>query len=231
MSICPQDDAVDNLTVHQTLRLYTKVKGLNNIYGNVEAMTALNITQYSEKLVKALIGDTKRKMSLIHTDDPLILLLDEPPTGQDVGAKCVLWKTLQDIGTNRVILLTTHFMEEAEAIAANVAMMGTCLLAKGTLYSFQEAYSILYSVLAVHLPGTTAAQVEAMIKIHFPEEASPYEGSDRQGDVIWDNESESGGGGGASTEVGRVLGDYSINGPTLEEVFMKFARDTGASDV
>jgi len=47
--------------------------------------------------------------------EPRILLLDEPSTGQDAGAKRILWKALQDISRNRAILLTTHSMEEAEA--------------------------------------------------------------------------------------------------------------------
>jgi ATP-binding cassette subfamily A (ABC1) protein 3 len=65
MGVCPQDDAVDNLTVRQTLGFYASVKGLKNVSGNVDrVMHALNITMYEHLLVKALSGGTKRKLSV-----------------------------------------------------------------------------------------------------------------------------------------------------------------------
>ena len=65
MGVCPQDDAVDNLTVRQTLGFYASVKGLKNIAGNVDkVMNALNITIYEDVMVKALSGGTKRKLSV-----------------------------------------------------------------------------------------------------------------------------------------------------------------------
>jgi ATP-binding cassette, subfamily A (ABC1), member 3 len=45
--------------------------------------------------------------------NPRLLLLDEPSTGQDAGAKRILWKALKNVSANRAILLTTHSMEEA----------------------------------------------------------------------------------------------------------------------
>lgn len=65
MGVCPQDDAVDNLTVRQTLSFYASVKGLKNVPGNVDkVLHALNITTYEHLLVKALSGGTKRKLSV-----------------------------------------------------------------------------------------------------------------------------------------------------------------------
>jgi ATP-binding cassette subfamily A (ABC1) protein 3 len=65
MGVCPQDDAVDNLTVRQTLAFYASVKGLKNVEGNVDkVLNALNITIYEHLVVKALSGGTKRKLSV-----------------------------------------------------------------------------------------------------------------------------------------------------------------------
>jgi len=65
MGVCPQDDAVDNLTVRQTLKFYASVKGLKNVEGNVDkVLNALNITIYEHVMVKALSGGTKRKLSV-----------------------------------------------------------------------------------------------------------------------------------------------------------------------
>jgi ABC-type multidrug transport system ATPase subunit len=65
MGVCPQDDAVDNLTVRQTLAFYASVKGLKNVKSNVDkVLNALNITIYEHLPVKALSGGTKRKLSV-----------------------------------------------------------------------------------------------------------------------------------------------------------------------
>ena len=65
MGVCPQDDAVDNLTVRQTLTFYATVKGLKKVGSNVDkVLNALHITVYENLPVKALSGGTKRKLSV-----------------------------------------------------------------------------------------------------------------------------------------------------------------------
>jgi ATP-binding cassette, subfamily A (ABC1), member 3 len=65
MGVCPQDDAIDNLTVRQTLNFYATVKGLKNVIGNVDkVLNALNISSYQDLTVKALSGGTRRKLSV-----------------------------------------------------------------------------------------------------------------------------------------------------------------------
>jgi len=65
MGVCPQDDAIDNLTVRQTLNFYATVKGLKNVAGNVDkVLNALNITVYQNVAVKDLSGGTRRKLSV-----------------------------------------------------------------------------------------------------------------------------------------------------------------------
>ncbi|KAK2754389.1 hypothetical protein FQN54_007033 [Arachnomyces sp. PD_36] len=258
MGVCPQDDAVDNLTVRQTLNFYASVKGLKNVSGNVDkVLSALNITMYERVLVKALSGGTKRKLSVAIAllGNPRVLLLDEPSTGQDAGAKRILWRTLQGISSNRAILLTTHSMEEAEALATDVAIMGTRMLAKGTLNSLQDEHGGLYSVRAVRTPESSAAEVQAMVRELFGGQVVNY--ADRHGQVSFNlphdkaalgrilrvmeelkgdpvtdgfnNGAGAGGSAGARThgDYLRVFQDYTINGPTLEEVFMNVAKERG----
>lgn len=65
MGVCPQDDAIDNLTVRQTLKFYATVKGLKDVSGNVDrVLAALNIAAYDEVSVKGLSGGTLRKLSV-----------------------------------------------------------------------------------------------------------------------------------------------------------------------
>ncbi|EPE27975.1 P-loop containing nucleoside triphosphate hydrolase [Glarea lozoyensis ATCC 20868] len=242
MGVCPQDDAVDNLTVHQTLKFYATVKGLKNIEGNVtKVLAALNITTFAHHSVRALSGGTKRKLSVAIAllGNPRVLLLDEPSTGQDAGAKRILWKALKDIRADRAILLTTHSMEEAEALATSVAIIGTKMLATGTLSSLQEAHGGAYMIRAVRSANTTSAQVHEMINLKFEGRVSNY--LDGHGQVsfclphvkkelgrIMRGMEELKGEVFVAGKVGeKVISDYTINGPTLEEVFMNVARENG----
>jgi ATP-binding cassette subfamily A (ABC1) protein 3 len=194
------------------------------------------------------------------TGNPRVLLLDEPSTGQDAGAKRVLWKALQDISANRAILLTTHSMEEAEALATNVAIMGTRMLATGTLNSLQETYGGAYCVRAVRVPEISTADAESLVKEKFENMVSNYDDiygqisfnlphdkralgaimrvmetlkGERFADEEDGTEEAGGAAGGSSAEVDegriRVLQDYTVTGPTLEEVFMNVARESGIS--
>lgn len=258
MGVCPQDDAVDNLTVGQTLRFYATVKGLKNVGGNVEkVLSALNISSFETTTVTALSGGTRRKLSVAIAllGNPRVLLLDEPSTGQDAGAKRILWKALQNISNNRAILLTTHSMEEAEALATNVAIMGTRMLATGTLASLQESHGGAYSIRAVCEHGIDVAEVEETIKRSFDGMVSNYNESygeisfniphDKsalgrimrimeglKGHVVEQATKNAVGGsssGGHNQGTRKLLSDYTITGPTLEEVFMNVARESGVS--
>jgi ATP-binding cassette subfamily A (ABC1) protein 3 len=148
-------------------------------------------------------------------------------------------------------------MEEAEALATNVAIMGTRMLASGTLNSLQETYGGVFGIRAVRVPEISAEDTEKMVTEKFGNMVSNYEDSHGQisfnlphdkralgsimrvmeslkGDVIED-EDESGenaaGGSSAVVDEGRVkvLQDYTVTGPTLEEVFMNVARESGIS--
>ncbi|KFY73144.1 hypothetical protein V499_06788 [Pseudogymnoascus sp. VKM F-103] len=261
IGVCPQDDAVDNLTVRQTLNFYATVKGLKDVSGNVEkVLSALNISSFETTTVTALSGGTRRKLSVAIAllGNPRVLLLDEPSTGQDAGAKRILWKALQEISNNRAILLTTHSMEEAEALATNVAIMGTRMLATGTLASLQESHGGAYSIRAMREQGTDVAEVEETIKKSFDGMVSNFIEScgqirfnlphDRsalgsimrimeglKGNVVEDQEqaTRTHVGEGSSTEYNqssrKLLSDYTITGPTLEEVFMNVAKESRVS--
>ncbi|KAJ6134844.1 hypothetical protein N7512_000004 [Penicillium capsulatum] len=162
IGVCPQDDAVDNLTVRQTLEFYAAVKGLQRVKENVDqVLRALDITQYEKVTARALSGGTKRKLTVAIAilGNPPLLLLDEPSTGQDASAKRILWRALKRIRANRAILLTTHSMEEAEALASNVAIMRTSLLVSGPLQSLNDAYGGAFRLRGARCAGVSAEVV------------------------------------------------------------------------
>ncbi|KAH8805682.1 ABC transporter-like protein [Xylogone sp. PMI_703] len=264
MGVCPQDDAIDNLTVRQTLNFYAAVKGLRDIHKNVDhVLEALNISMYQSMPAKKLSGGTRRKLSVAIAllGNPRVLLLDEPSTGQDAGAKRILWKALRDISSNRAILLTTHSMEEAEALATNVAILHTRMLVSGTLSSLQVSHGGAFSLRAVLTPGFDSRQAESLIREKFENiglRVMNYMNSNGQisfnlphdkkmmghimkameelkGEDILptpksgDSSHGNGGSAGAQEFRIRVLQEYTVTGPTLEEVFMNVARESGTA--
>jgi ABC-2 type transport system ATP-binding protein len=88
------------------------------------------------KKAKHLSGGMQRRLSIAMAliSSPLILFLDEPTLGLDVLARRELWKSIRELKGNVTIILTTHYMDEVEALADRVGIMGNGRLkATGTV--------------------------------------------------------------------------------------------------
>jgi ATP-binding cassette subfamily A (ABC1) protein 3 len=156
LGVCPQFDAIDQLTVAEHLRFYARVRGVPDIEHNVAAITtAVGLDAFSHRMAAKLSGGNKRKLSLgiALMGNPSVLLLDEPSSGMDAAAKRVMWRTLANVSAGRAILLTTHSMEEAGALASRAGIMAKCMLALGTTDHLRRAHGDAYHV---HLVTTTA---------------------------------------------------------------------------
>ncbi|ESZ92100.1 putative ABC transporter A family member 4 [Sclerotinia borealis F-4128] len=172
LGVFPQDDAVDELTVRQTLDFFAAMKGLKNVKLNVDnILRAFNISEFNNVLVTKLSGGTRRKLmvAIALLGNPKVRLLDEPSTGQDAGAKRVLWKVLESFGRDRAISLTTHSMEEVQALASRVAIIGTKTLASGTLPELQNRYGGSYQVRAKYASGTVESDIRILLERTFGE--------------------------------------------------------------
>lgn len=251
IGVCPQEDAVDNLTVQQTLTFYASVKGLKNVQSNVsQVLAALNISQFKNHAHKALSGGTKRKLAVAIAllGNPRLLLLDEPSTGQDAGAKRILWQALRRVSKDRAILLTTHSMEEAEALASKVAIVSTRMLAAGSLSSLQEMYGDLYKIRALRLDTVNKYVAETEVRAGLGQlgiEIVNYWDANGlvQFNTTFDRTalgrimvgmeclvgnhsiiSTVSGIGSSSQSYKTVLKAYNLTGPTMEEVFMNVVR-------
>ncbi|KAL3223630.1 hypothetical protein MRX96_027300 [Rhipicephalus microplus] len=132
LGYCPQHDALwNNLTLREHLRLFAALRGIR--YDEIEPVTnwlmdKLNIREHADKRAKQLSGGTKRKLSyaISMLGKPRIVLLDEPSTGMDPQSKRFLWDTICSTfpqGGERGALLTTHSMEEADALCTKVGIM------------------------------------------------------------------------------------------------------------
>ena len=88
----------------------------------------MNLEEYEEKLSGTLSGGNKRKLSVAMAmiGNPSIIFLDEPSTGMDPKARRFMWKVISRISTERkqsTVILTTHSMEEAEALSTRLGIM------------------------------------------------------------------------------------------------------------
>ncbi|GBN11786.1 ATP-binding cassette sub-family A member 3 [Araneus ventricosus] len=129
LGVCPQHNVLyDTLTVDEHLKIYAAMKGVPWNQLTSEATQVLNILKLTDKrneLVKALSGGMKRKLSLAIAivGGSKVLFLDEPSSGLDVEARRSVWDALLEIRHNRTIILTTHYMEEADILGDRIAIM------------------------------------------------------------------------------------------------------------
>jgi ATP-binding cassette, subfamily A (ABC1), member 3 len=165
LGVCPQYDgeflcrswilrtdnfiAMDQMTVVEHLRFYARVRGVPDIEHNVrEVIRAVGLDAFSSRMAAKLSGGNKRKLSLgiALIGNPTVLLLDEPSSGMDAAAKRVMWKTLAAVVPGRSLLLTTHSMEEADALADRAGIMAKRMLAMGTSDNLRRKHGDAYYV-------------------------------------------------------------------------------------
>ncbi len=145
IGVSPQETAVaPNLTVKENLELicgihgFSKEKTRNRIQELAKQFTL--DTVLGRKAGK-LSGGWQRRVSIAMAliSEPEILFLDEPTLGLDVIARHELWETIRALKEKVTIILTTHYMEEAEALSDRIGIMKHgCLLAVGTVDELKE---------------------------------------------------------------------------------------------
>jgi lipooligosaccharide transport system ATP-binding protein len=130
LGVVPQLDTLDNeLTVRENLVIYGRYFGLSRKELRVRADELLEFVQLGERAndpVEPLSGGMKRRLTIARSlvNDPDVLLLDEPTTGLDPQARHVVWDRLFRLKQRGVTLvLTTHYMDEAEQLCDRLVIM------------------------------------------------------------------------------------------------------------
>lgn len=165
LGVCPQFDAMDQMTVIEHLEFYARIRGVPDVTHNVnEVMRAVGLTPFKDRMAMKLSGGNKRKLSLgiALMGNPTVVLLDEPSSGMDAASKRVMWKTLASVVPGRSIVLTTHSMEEADALANRAGIMAKQMLALGTTDHLRRKYGNMYHIHLVHsqAPHTSPEDME-----------------------------------------------------------------------
>lgn len=127
--LCPQHNVLfDELTVEEHLYFFYSLKESPEVSWKAhvnDVLTSIDLTEKRSALAKSLSGGMKRKLSLGNSmiGDSKILILDEPTAGMDPQARRAVWTLLQNLRRSKTILLTTHYMEEADALGDRIAFV------------------------------------------------------------------------------------------------------------
>ena len=129
IAVSPQETAIaPGLSVQENLELMCGVHGFTKEKQNAkisELTDLLGLESVSKKKAGKLSGGWQRRLSIAMAliSEPEILFLDEPTLGLDVLARSDLWDLIRSLKGKVTIILTTHYMEEAEALSDRIAIM------------------------------------------------------------------------------------------------------------
>ncbi|KAF4107052.1 phospholipid-transporting ATPase ABCA1 isoform X2 [Onychostoma macrolepis] len=236
MGYCPQFDAIsDLLTGREHLEFYARLRGVPEAHVAKVAqwgVQKLGLSQYAEQEAGGYSGGNKRKLStaISLTGAAPVIFLDEPTTGMDPKAKRFLWNCiLSVIKEGRSVVLTSHSMEECEALCTRMAIMVNgrfqCL---GSVQHLKNRFGDGYTViLRLSTPSTEPCPVDTFIQSSFPgiqlkerhQNVLQYQLPSQACslacvfEVLSNNYEELG------------IADYSVSQTTLDQVFVNFAKE------
>jgi ABC-2 type transport system ATP-binding protein len=159
INVSPQETAIaPNLTVQENLELIAGIYGSDKNQSKQKAedtISSFGLSDIAKDKAKTLSGGWQRRLSIAMAliSDPKILFLDEPTLGLDVLARRELWAVIKKLKGKVTIILTTHYLEEAESLSDRIGIMakgelkaiGTAneLIAKTNTAKFEDAFVAL----------------------------------------------------------------------------------------
>nr|AKC42130.1 ABCA3 [Petromyzon marinus] len=234
LGLCPQHDVLfPDLTVEEHLSFFAKLKGCpyERVPDEVSAMlTALQLEDKRQARASALSGGMKRKLSIgiAFIGDPKVVLLDEPTSGMDPCARRATWELLQRQRAGRTVLLSTHFMEEADVLGDRVAIVAHGRLqCCGSSLFLKRKYGAGYHMVVVKQPEADVAWISKLVHSHVPEaNLSSNAGAELAYIMPADTSHRFEG---LFTELERRrdelgINSYGVSVTTMEEVFLRVGK-------
>ncbi|XP_026899340.1 phospholipid-transporting ATPase ABCA3 [Acinonyx jubatus] len=175
LGLCPQHDILfDNLTVAEHLYFYAQLKGLSRLKCPEEVqrmLHALSLEDKRDSLSRCLSGGLRRKLSIgiALIAGSKVLMLDEPTSGMDAVSRRAIWDLLQQHKSQRTVLLTTHFMDEADLLGDRVAIMAKGeLQCCGSSLFLKQKYGAGYHMTLVKEPHCDPEAISRLVRHHVP---------------------------------------------------------------
>ncbi|KAK8940164.1 ABC transporter A family member 7 [Platanthera guangdongensis] len=235
MGICPQHDLTwDTLTGREHLLFYGRLKNLKGdllMQAVEESLQAVNLLEngVADKLAGQYSGGMKRRLSVAISiiGNPKVVYMDEPSTGLDPGSRKKLWNVIQHTKKTSAVILTTHSMEEAEALCDRVGIfVDGYLQCIGSPAELKARYGGYYE-LTVTTPSNQEEDVEKIVQNLSPAATKVYNLSGtqkfhmpRQGLRLADIFREV-----AAAKRRLNIQAWGLSDATLEDVFIKVAND------
>ena len=243
MGVCPQGNVLfEDLTAEEHLWMFGRLKGVGwkALREQVKMrLRDVGMRSKARNFAGQLSGGQKRKLCLAIAlmGDSKVLFLDEPTSGMDVFAQRSVWALLRKIKRERIIVLTTHSMEEADMLGDRIGIMAEGrMVCCGTPLFLKSLYGVGYSLVVTTIASKKGHSfVQDIVKKHVPEATQhegaegkmskeisfqlPFEAAQRfeamftEFDAIIKNEEEN------------RIDSYGISVTTMEEVFLKSAHD------
>lgn len=137
INVSPQETAVaPNLSVRENLEFIAGIYGAKNPWESASReIEEMGLSSVAGKKAKALSGGWQRRLSIAMAliSEPKLLFLDEPTLGLDVIARRELWSVIKKLRSRTTVILTTHYLEEAESLSDRIGIMSHgSLVACGT---------------------------------------------------------------------------------------------------
>jgi ATP-binding cassette, subfamily A (ABC1), member 3 len=235
LGLCPQHNILfDELTVREHIQFYSRLKGMKKHDTESEVQKYVTLLELENKIdmeSKTLSGGMQRKLSVgvALCAGSKVVLCDEPTSGIDPAARRALWDLLLKEKKGRTILLSTHFMDEADILGDRIAIMAEGeLKAVGSSFYLKKKFGVGYRLVCVKESGCVTANVTSLLQKYIPDIAIKtnigtelsYQLKDENVGVfqkmLEDLE--------AHSEELKLL-NYGISLTTMEEVFMKVGSD------
>ncbi|XP_062967298.1 phospholipid-transporting ATPase ABCA7 [Cynocephalus volans] len=240
MGYCPQSEAIfELLTGREHLELFARLRGVPEAQVAQTAsvgLARLGLPRFADRPAGTYSGGNKRKLAtaVALVGDPAVVFLDEPTTGMDPGARRFLWNSLLAVvRRGRSVVLTSHSMEECEALCTRLAIMANgrfrCL---GSARHLKSRFGAGHT-LTLRVPARRPEPAAAFVAAAFPgAELREAHGGRLRFQLPP----------GGRCALARVFGelaahgaelgveDFSVSQTTLEEVFLYFSKDQGEDE-
>lgn len=242
MGVCPQHDILfEDLSSVEHLELYCGLKGVPRNQWDLlikDRLQAVKLWNVRNQRAGTYSGGMKRRLSMVIATigDPKIIFLDEPTTGMDPVNRRDVWTFIEKFKKGRVIILTTHSMEEADVLGDRIAMMAHGkMLTLGNSIALKNEFGAGYRISIVTDPSKMD-KVKQFISQVMPtsvlEDDSagallyqiPLSSTQLIPEFVKQLDSKSSDSNDADAVGGSLIKAWGISQTTLEEVFLKLIR-------
>ncbi|PGH09402.1 hypothetical protein AJ80_07677, partial [Polytolypa hystricis UAMH7299] len=221
--LCPQKNVLwDKLTVTEHIKIFNKLKAGKNTASQeeiLELIKACDLEKKSKAYSRTLSGGQKRKLQLavMFTGGSSICCVDEVSSGLDPISRRVIWDILLGERGKRTILLTTHFLDEADLLADHIAILSRGVLkAEGSSVELKNKLGSGYRIHVYHVPGSEKSLLPQFpgvrSEIHYDSTMYHVSDSSQAAELVMKLENQG-------------IKEYRVSGPTIEDVFLKVAEE------